>query len=304
VKIDAGDDDRRYSLRRTTPLGSILTIGFLNAAATATVRSAARQGRIAMAAVLFPALLLANGVRAADVRIFAAASTSNAITEIGELAKGEGLPRLVPAFASSSALARQIANGAPADIFVSANVRWMDYLDNNGAIDRDTRIDLVGNSLVLIAPKGGRLAALPVAGDIGRDYPLDANLGGGRIAIGDPAHVPAGIYGKQALVSLGLWASVADRLAPAANVRGALVLVERGEAEAGIVYGTDAAVVAHKVTVIGAFPASSHEPIIYPAAIVARRDLEEVRRVFAFLTSVKAAAVFARHGFRPMAATP
>ncbi|MBI2978007.1 MAG: molybdate ABC transporter substrate-binding protein [Rhodospirillales bacterium] len=283
----------------------MLTIGFLNAAATATTRSAVRRRRIATAAGLLLAMLsAASWAHAADVRIFAAASTSNAIIEIGELAKGEGLPRMVSAFASSSALARQIANGAPADIYVSANVRWMEYLDNNGAIDRTSRIDLLGNSLVLIAPKGGRLAAMPVVGVIGRDYSLNARLAGGRLAIGDPAHVPAGIYGKQALISLGLWASVAERLAPAANVRGALVLVERGEAEAGIVYATDAAVVAGKVAVIGTFPASSHEPIIYPAAIVAGRDREDVRRVFAFLASAKAAAVFARHGFMPMAAKP
>lgn len=285
-------------------MGSMSTIGFLNAAATATARSAVRRRQIATAAVLILALLSASWARAADVRIFAAASTSNAIIEIGELAKGEGLPQMVSAFASSSALARQIANGAPADIYVSANVRWMEYLDSNGAIDRNTRIDLVGNSLVLIAPKGGRLAALPVPGVISRAYPLSARLAGSRLAIGDPAHVPAGIYGKQALVSLGLWASVADRLAPTANVRGALVLVERGEAEAGIVYATDAAVVAGKVMVIGTFPASSHAPIIYPAAIVAGRNREEVQRVFAFLASAKAAAVFARHGFTPMAAKP
>jgi len=240
----------------------------------------------------------------ADVLMFAAASTTNAITEIGELAERQGLPRMVPSFASSAALAKQIDNGAPADVFVSANVRWMDFLDRKNAIDRNSRVDLLGNSLVLIAPKGGRLANMPPVGAIGGDYPLAANLARGRLAVGNPDHVPAGIYARQALESLGLWPSVGNKLAPVANVRAALALVERGEAEAGVVYATDAAIVAGKVVVIGAFPESSHKPIIYPAAILAGRDREEVRRVFAFLASAKAAAVFARYGFRPLAAKP
>jgi molybdate transport system substrate-binding protein len=281
------------------------TITIPNAARWGTPRFPVRRRRIAAAATgLILALIAALPARAADVLVFAAASTTNALTEIADMATQQGLVRMVPVFASSSALARQIANGAPADIYVSANVRWMDYLDKNGAIARDTRTDLLGNSLVLVAPKGGRLAASPAAGIIGDDYPLAARLGGGRLALGDPAHVPAGIYARQALEALGLWAAMADRLAPTANVRAALALVERGEADAGVVYATDAAVVASKVAVIGTFPASSHAPIIYPATILAGRDREEVRRVFAFLTSAKAAAVFARHGFTPLAVKP
>ncbi len=255
-----------------------------------------------MAVAALALTLAAAAPGRADVLVFAAASTTDAITEIGKLAERQGLPRIVPSFASSSALAKQLDNGAPADIFVSANVKWMDFLDNKKAIDRKSRVDLLGNSLVLVAPRGGRLAKSPSAGPIGRDYPLAANLAGGRLALGNPDHVPAGIYAKEALIALGLWTGVADRLAPTANVRAALALVERGEVEAGIVYATDAKVVVKKVAVIGIFPARSHAPIVYPAAIVAGRDREEVRRVFAFIASAEAAAVFARHGFTPLAA--
>jgi molybdate transport system substrate-binding protein len=277
------------------------TITIPNAACRVAARFPAPR-RIAAAIAGLALALIASLPARADVLVFAAASTTNAITEIADLATRQGLARMVPAFAASSALARQIANGAPADIYVSANVRWMDYLDKTGVLARDTRVDLVGNSLVLVAPKGGRLAKLPPAGTLGNDYPLAAGLGDGRLALGDPAHVPAGLYAKQALETLGLWTKVSDRLAPAANVRAALALVERGEAGGGVVYATDAAVVAGKVAVIGTFPADSHAPIIYPAAIVAGRDREDVRRVFAFLASAEAAAVFARHGFTLLAA--
>lgn len=279
------------------------TITFPNAARRGPARPPTRLRRITAAAGLALALVAAVPARA-DVLVFAAASTTNALTEIGRLAEKEGVGRMVASFASSSTLAKQIDNGAPADIYVSANVRWMDYLAGKNAIDRPSRIDLIGNVLVLIAPKGSRPAKTPPAGTIGNDYPLAAGLAGGRLAVGNPDHVPAGLYAKQALTSLGLWPQVADKLAPAANVRAALALVGRGEAGAGIVYATDAAIVAGKVAVIGAFPDSSHKPIIYPAAILAGRDREEVRRVFAFLASAKAAAVFARYGFRPLAAKP
>lgn len=304
AKTGAATGGRRYSPGSDNPLRPMSAICLLNAVHAAAVGAFARCRRLAAVAGLLLALLSPGAAGAADVLIFAAASTTDAVAEIGKLAAREGLPRIVASFASSSALAKQIANGAPADIYLSANVRWMEYLDRRGAIDRDSRVNLLGNSLVLVAPRGGRMATSRAGGVIGGDYPLAANLAGGRLAIGNPDHVPAGIYGKQALVALGLWPSVEKRLAPAANVRAALALVERGEAEAGIVYATDAAIVADKVAVIGTFPASSHMPIIYPAAIVAGRDRQAVRRVFAFLTSAPAAAVFARYGFRPLAAKP
>lgn len=238
----------------------------------------------------------------ADVLVFAAASTTNAVNELARLAASENLPKIVPSFASSSALAKQIANGAPADIFISANVKWMDFLEEKKLIEKRTRVDLIGNRLVLIAPAQGRLANMPLASNLSKDYPLLAHLAGGKLAMGNPGHVPAGLYGKEALTNLGLWNSVEKSVASAANVRAALALVERGEAEAGVVYSTDAAIIARKVKVIGTFPESSHTHIIYPAAVIADRAGSDAQNVYAFLVSRKAAEVFKRHGFKPIAA--
>lgn len=238
----------------------------------------------------------------ADVLVFAAASTTNAVNELARLAASESLPKIVPSFASSSALAKQIANGAPADIFISANVRWMDFLEERKLIEKRTRVDLVGNRLVLIAPANKHLAKMPPANDLSKDFPLLAHLAGGKLAMGNPDHVPAGLYGKEALTSLGLWAAVKKSIAATANVRAALALVERGEAEAGVVYATDAAIVAKKVKVIGTFPESSHTRIIYPAAVIAGRAGSDAQNVYAFLASRKAAEVFKRYGFKPIAA--
>ena len=240
--------------------------------------------------------------RSADVLVFTAASTTNAVNEIAKLAASEGLPKIVPSFASSSALAKQIANGAPADSFISANVKWMNFLEEKKLIETRTRVDLVGNRLILIAPANGRLAKMSTAGELSKGYPLAANLAGGKLAMGNPDHVPAGLYGKEALTNLGLWAGVEKSVAAAANVRGALALVERGEAEAGIVYATDAAIIASKVAVIGTFPESSHKRIIYPAAIIAGRAGHDAQNVYAFLASRKAAEVFQRYGFKLIAA--
>lgn len=238
----------------------------------------------------------------ADVLVFAAASTTNAINEIAKIAANEGQPKVVPSFSSSSALAKQIANGAPADIFISANVKWMDFLEERKLIEKRTRVDLVGNRLLLIAPASGRLAEMPPADELSKVYPLAAHLAGGKLAMGNPDHVPAGLYGKEALINLGLWAAVEKNVAAAANVRAALALVERGEAEAGVVYSTDAAIVAKKVKIIGTFPESSHARIIYPAAIIAGRAGSAAQNVYAFLASRKAAEVFKRYGFKPIAA--
>lgn len=250
----------------------------------------------------FQTIAASTFAHAADVLVFAAASTTNAVNEIAKLAVSEGLPKIVPSFASSSALAKQIANGAPADIFISANVKWMDFLAEKKLIETRTRVDLVGNRLVLIAPANGRLGKIPPVGELSKDYPLLANLAGGKLAIGNPDHVPAGLYGKEALSSLGLWATVEKNVAAAANVRGALALVERGEADVGVVYSTDATIIASKVTVIGTFPESSHKRIIYPAAVITGRAGYDVQNVYAFLASRKAAEVFQRYGFKPIAA--
>ena len=210
--------------------------------------------------LLFLWLILAPFQACAQtITVFAAASLTDAMKDISEIwvQAGHDAPRL--SFASSSTLARQIEQGAPVNVFASADEQWMDNLARYDLIAEDTRHDLLGNDLVLVVP-----AYHPVQFDIGHGFDLPALLGsGGRLAIGDPAHVPAGIYAEQALRKLGLWDKVAAHLAPAPNVRSALLLVERGEAPAGIVYSTDAAA-SKAVAVAGVFPDSSHDPITLP----------------------------------------
>lgn len=238
-------------------------------------------------------LLLPVAARADGLIVFAAASLTNAMGDIAPLWQAAGHAPLKQSFASSSTLARQIESGAPANLFASADIKWMDYLDQKHLIAAGTRVDLLRNDLVLIVPAGHAGAERK----IGQGFDLAALLGaGGRLAVGDPAHVPAGIYAKQALQKLGIWASVKDRLAPAEDVRAALLLVERGEAPAGIVYGTDAAVT-DKVAVVGRFPADSHDPIVYPFAIVKAGDNAEARALLQFLRGPQAKAAFEKRGF-------
>jgi molybdate transport system substrate-binding protein len=225
------------------------------------------------------------------VTIFAAASTTDAVNEIAEAYAAQTGGSIRPVVASASTLARQIAEGAPADIFLSANVAWMDHLDQGGLLAPGTRLPLLSNRLVLIAP-----ADSPLQLRLSPDLALRDLLGDSRLAVGDPAHVPAGIYAKQALQALGLWDQVADRLAQASNVRAALALVDRGEVAAGIVYETDAAI-SPRVRIVDAFPDAVTPPITYPLAIVAGRDTPAVRAAYDFLKSETATAIFARHGF-------
>ena len=233
--------------------------------------------------------------RAADdatmVTVFAAASTATAIDEVAALYAAKGWGAVRASFAASSTLAQQIANGAPADVYVSANVRWMDFLAAEMAIVAASRVNLLANRLVLIAPAEADLSL-----SIAPGFPLAEVLGDRRLAMADPDHVPAGIYGKTALTNLGVWPAVASKVAATADVRAALVLVELGEAAAGVVYATDAAI-SRRVRIVDVFPTSGHPPIVYPAAVVAGRDGPRVRRFFDFLMSSEAAAVFARHGF-------
>lgn len=254
------------------------------------------RGFRAAALAVVAGILAAPGPANAKILVFAAASTTGAVGEITEIHAGRGHGEVRVAFAGSSALARQIVAGAPADIYISANPRWMDYLADEHAIEADSRIDLVANGLVLVAPADSRLGLRIEPG-----FPLAEGLDGGRLAMGDPDHVPAGIYARAALIDLGVWPTLVEHLALTADVRAALALVERGEAAAGIVYATDAAITS-RVRLVDTFPPDSHPPISYPAAIVAGRDSPEVRRFFAFLTSAEAAAVFARHGFVPLIA--
>jgi molybdate transport system substrate-binding protein len=225
------------------------------------------------------------------VTIFAAASTTDVLNELAGAYAAKTGGALRPVLASSSTLARQIAQGAPADLFLSASVQWMDHLEEQQLLAAGSRMPLLSNRLVLIAP-----ADSPLRLRLSPDIPLRALLGDGRLAVGDPAHVPAGIYARQALQALGLWDQVADRLAPAANVRAALALVDRGEVAAGIVYETDAAI-SPRVKIVDAFPAAATPPIVYPLAIVAGRDGPAVRAAYDFLRSDEATAIFAKHGF-------
>jgi molybdate transport system substrate-binding protein len=235
-------------------------------------------------------LLLPLSARAQTV--FAAASLTDALRQIGAAYAAQGHPAPVMSFASSSTLARQIEQGAPASLFASADEQWMDYLAKRNLIVPDTRRDLLRNELVLVVP-----ATAPKHVTIGPGFDLAGLLGpGGRLAVGDPAHVPAGLYARQALTKLGLWDSVQAHLAPAEDVRSALLLVERGEAPAGIVYATDAASTAG-VMVAGVFPESSHDPIIYPFAVVKAGDTPEARAFLQFLSGPAARAIFTKLGF-------
>jgi len=237
----------------------------------------------------------AHGVEAAEmetVTVFAAASTTNAVTDIGQLFMDQQKGRVITSFASSSTLAKQIDNGAPADIYISANKKWMDYLESQKMIVPESRINLVSNSIVLIVPSQSRVKHV----EIRPDFPLADLLGDGRLAMGDPDHVPAGIYGKEALMRLNVWEGVKDRVAGMKDVRAALALVERGEVPLGLVYSTDAAI-SLKVRVVGVFPAETHSPIVYPAAIVVGHASPAANRFMAFLGSPSARAVFERYGF-------
>jgi len=230
-----------------------------------------------------------------EITVFAAASLATALAEIEaefEAASGHGVTL---SLAGSSALARQIQSGAPADIFISASVDWMDRIEAEGLVAPGSRIDLLGNRMVLIA---FGTDAPPV--EIAPGFDLAGLLGEGRLAMALVDAVPAGIYGKAALESLGIWSAVEPQVAQADNVRAALALVATGEAPYGIVYATDAAA-ADRVTVIGPFPADTHPPIIYPAAGLANRDAPAVAEFLAYLRGAQARASFERQGFAVLA---
>ena len=240
----------------------------------------------------------AVGVSAADeapgataITVFAAASLTDAVTELATRYERETGLTLRLSFASSSTLARQIENGAAADLFLSADEEWMAYLDERGLVAAGTWIRPIGNRLVAVAPSD---RARPL--ELRRGFDLLAVLGDGRLSTGDPAHVPAGRYARQALEYFGVWAIAEPRLARAENVRAALALVERGEVPLGIVYATDARA-SKAVQVVAEFPAESHQAIRYSFGAMAGRDRREARELLAFLTSPPAIAVFRSHGF-------
>jgi molybdate transport system substrate-binding protein len=224
--------------------------------------------------------------------VFAAASLTDALKDVAAAWQKQGHPAPVYSFGASSTLARQIEQGAPAALFASADEQWMDYLAKSNLIVPDTRRDLLSNKLVLIVP-----ANHPQHVTIGPNFDLAALLGSdGRLATGDPAHVPVGLYAKQALQKLGVWSLAEPRMAPTADVRGALLLVERGEAPAGIVYATDAAV-SKGVMVAGVFPDNSHDPITYPFAVVKANDTPQARALLTFMEGPEARTIFMARGF-------
>lgn len=252
--------------------------------------------RAVLRRALLGAALLALSPIAAEaaesVSVFAAASLTDAMRDVSAAWQQAGHPPLRLVFAASSTLARQIEQGAPANVFASADQQWMDYLAQRTLIAAGTRRDLLANQLVLIVPKDRTRQVV-----VGSGLDLAALLGpDGRIATGDPAHVPVGLYAKQALTALGLWSQVEPHLARTEDVRGALLLVERGEAPAGIVYATDAAASAG-VTVAGTFPENTHDPITYPFAVTRDGDTPESRALLQLLAGPEARAVFERRGF-------
>ena len=227
------------------------------------------------------------------VTVFAASSLTTVMGEIAEVAKGLGLPACRCVFAASSALARQIADGAPSDIFISANLQWVDHAIEAGAMDAQTRQVIVRNRLVLVSPVDAPLHLSP-----NRLHAMPRLLEGEWLAMADPTHVPAGIYGAAALKALGVWRAMTGKIARTANVRAALALVARGEARAGIVYGSDLGV-SDRVWPVATFPDYTHPPIEYAAVVSSRADRAAVDAYFAFLLSAEAQARFAAHGFLP-----
>jgi molybdate transport system substrate-binding protein len=245
-----------------------------------------------LALLLAANLFFAPSRAAADeIIVFAAASLTNALGEIGQAFERQGGGKVAFSFAASSTLAKQIENGAPAQGFISADTEWMDYLVKLKLIAHGSRIDLLGNRLVLIAPADSNLS---VALKPGVD--LASLLKGGLLATGDPDHVPVGKYAKVALGKLGAWDAISGRIARADSVRAALALVERGEAPLGIVYATDAAA-APKVRVVAVFPGDLHPPAVYPAALIQGKATPAAECFLDYLKTSEAKAVFQKHGF-------
>ena len=223
--------------------------------------------------------------------VFAAASLKNALDAINAQWQKETGKKATISYASSPALAKQIEQGAPAQIFISADLDWMDYVAKKNLIRPETRSNLLGNRIVLIAPKD---TAQPV--EIKPGFDLAKILGDGRLAMANVDAVPAGKYGKAALEKLGVWPSVSGKTAQAENVRAALLLVSRGEAPAGIVYQTDAAADPN-VKIIGTFPENTHAPIVYPIAMTANATHPDAAAFLAYITSAKARPLFEAQGF-------
>ncbi len=243
----------------------------------------------AILALLLPAAPVAAQEQ---ITVFAAASLKNALDDANAgFSKATGV-KVVASYAASSALAKQIEQGAPADVFVSADLQWMDYLAERKLIKPDTRVNLLGNRLVLIAGTDTKLDKIEIA----KGFDIAKLAGEGRIAVADVKAVPAGRYAKAALENLGAWTAAERKLAMAENVRATLAFVARGETPIGIVYETDARI-EPKVKIVGAFPDGSYPPVIYPVAATATTAKPAVARYLDFLRTPAAKSIFERYGF-------
>ena len=247
----------------------------------------------ALFAATLAALLAALPARAQDktITMFAAASMKNAVDDVDAAFTKKSSVKVSASYAASSALAKQIEQGAPADIFASADLDWMDYVAKKDLIQSDTRTNLLGNKLVLIAPKDTKLGTIKIE----KGFDLAKLAGNGRITTGDVKAVPVGKYAKAALEKLGSWQAAESKFAMAENVRAALLLVARGEAVLGIVYETDAKVEPN-VKVVGYFPQDSYPPVIYPVALL-KTAKPEAKAYLDFLQSAEAKAIFEKYGF-------
>jgi len=255
-----------------------------------------RLRKLVGACLLLLTCILTAPAHAADDRnhailVFAAASLTNVLDEIGAAYTQQTGQAVKFSYAASSALARQLEAGARADVFFPADLEWMDYVQARGLIDRTTRRNVLGNRLALVAPVNSRIELKIAPG-----FALAATLGSGRLATGDPESVPVGKYARSALTSLGVWNDVADRLVRADNVRSALAFIARGETPLGIVYETDARV-EKRVRVVDFFPADSHPPIVYPVAVTAQAR-PAARQFIGFLQGSAAQNAFEKHGFQ------
>ncbi len=252
----------------------------------ARIRPALAAAIIALAALGVPRPAAAD-----DVLIFAAASLKNALDDAVSSYQQKGGGKVNVSYAASSALAKQIENGAPADIFISADLDWMNDVQQHNLIQAATRTNFLGNVLVLVAPADSSLKI-----EIKPDFPLAALLGDGHLAMADPDAVPAGKYGKAALQKLGVWDAVATKVARAEDVRSALTFVSRKEAPLGIVYQTDAAA-DRGVKIVAAFPPDTYPPIIYPIALTTGSKSADAAKFLAFLRSGEAKPLFVKQGF-------
>ena len=259
-------------------------------APTRRVRAMRALRSVLLALLLLPLhALAAPPVREAPVRVFAAASLTDALNDVATHWQRLKHPAPSLAFSASSALAKQIEAGAPVDVFASADLQWMDYLDQRGRIDRASRVNLLGNTLVLIAPRGKRFTARMEPG-----FAI-ADAFAGKLCTGEPGVVPVGIYAQQSLEKLGWWSTLQGRIVGTDDVRTALAFVERGECGAAIVYATDARI-SGRVETVAAFPRAAHAPIVYPFALVTKAR-PEAQAFLRYLRSAEAAAIFRRHGF-------